>query len=296
MGRSLAARLVDVYFILSGHRRGYTRIARQVEAGTFQYQEETYDVRRCLKDVRSERSCGRTVHLINDKSPEQTTLFYLHGGGYAHPASKYHYRFLRRLVRATDWRVIFPIYGRAPLHTCNEEIPLLAQLYRRYTAGCPRIIVGGDSAGGGLAVALTCALKEEEQPLPQGLMLFSPWVDLTVSNPEIARLRRQDRMIDLYSTEPLAELWSDHCRDAPLASPLFADLSGLPPCLLYTGTRESLYPDTLRFRQRLEQSRVRLIYREYDGMGHVFILYPIKEAAAACRDLLHDLDALLADS
>ena len=139
-----------------------------------------------------------------------------------------------------------------------------------------QIIVAGDSAGGGLALAAMVALRDEGKPLPAGVVCISPWLDLTLSGASMRSKAQLDFMLDPACLETYAGYYAgDQDRSSPLISPLFADLHQLPPLLIQVGTDEVLLDDARRFAEKARQAGIDVTLEIWDEMFHVFQLVPI---------------------
>jgi acetyl esterase/lipase len=134
-----------------------------------------------------------------------------------------------------------------------------------------RTVIGGDSAGGGLAVAALASLRDAGDPLPAGAMLFSPWTDLTMGGASITDLADVDDLLDVDSLRAAAGLYlGAEDPTHPLASPLFADVAGLPPSFIQTGGAEILLDDSTRLAERTRAAGGRAVLDVWAGMPHVF--------------------------
>jgi acetyl esterase/lipase len=147
-------------------------------------------------------------------------------------------------------------------------------------------VVMGDSAGGGLALAVAQQLRDAGGTPPDRLVLLSPWLDVTCSHPDQPALARLDRMLGIPGGRVLGR-WYAGARavDDPLASPLFGDLRGLPPIQVFSGTHDVLNPDARRLRDLAARAGATCDLREYPGMFHVWVLLSIPEAKRAFAEL-----------
>ena len=215
----------------------------------------------------------------------------LHGGGYNAGSPRTHRKLAAMIGRATHARVLMPDYRLAPEHPFPAAVKdaLLAYGWL-LEQGFPeeKIIVGGDSAGGGLALSMLLALREAGAKMPRAAVLMSPWTDLTCGSPTYATLRKLDPII---TRESLAEagLWyaGDRNPADPMASPMFADASGLPPLLIHAGGDETMLDDSRIFADRARAAGVDVTFKIYDGMWHVHhsTAPEVPEAVAALNDM-----------
>ena len=144
----------------------------------------------------------------------------------------------------------------------------------------------GDSAGGNLALSLVVQATANGVPRPAGLVLLSPCLDASLSDPAITALDHTDPIVPAHGAAELARMYAGTLdTHDPVVSPLFADLNGLPPIALFTGTHEILNSDARRFRQRADHSGVPLSWHEYPAMLHVWPLFPIPEARRALDEI-----------
>lgn len=202
-------------------------------------------------------------------------LLYLHGGGYLACSPKTHRPITGAFAKA-GLRVWVPDYRLAPEHPFpaaveDAEATWHGLIARGYTAA--NIGVAGDSAGGGLALALMLALRDGKHALPAAAVLFSPWTDLTATGESIKTNAKRDAMFHAPGTAEGARYYLG-AADArtPLASPLFADLHGLPPLLIHAGDREILRDDSTRLTKKARAAGVCVEERIWPVVPHVWQL------------------------
>src|ERR1700761_9000705 len=214
-------------------------------------------------------------------------LLFLHDGGYELGSLRSDGELAARLGRASGMRVLFPEYRLAPEHPFPAAIDdvLTAWHWLRTEQNLPAasMAVAGASAGGGLAAALLVAVRDAGQPLPAAAVLMSPTVDLTSSGASMTERVDQDP----FSTPALLrQLASDYLAGAdpktPLASPLFASLTGLPPLLIQAGTADLLLSDAERLAAAALRAGVDVTLHIGEGLPHVYpIMLGTPEAAQA---------------
>ena len=215
----------------------------------------------------------------------EDVLFYLHGGGYAGGSARSHSELAARLARAAGAVAVLPEYRLAPEHpfpaALDDTLAAYRALLEEIGGDAGRVLLAGDSAGGGLAVALCVALAEEQEPLPRALALLSPWLDLTCSSPSWDERFEGDPILD-HHLRDAAERYLDGAdpRD-PLCSPLFADLSSLPPTLVLVGTHEILYDDAVSFAELATEQGANVELEIGHELIHVWPIFPITPEAVA---------------
>lgn len=173
---------------------------------------------------------------------DDLTVLYLHGGAYCFGSARSHFGLVQRVARHVRARTIALEYRLAPEHPCpaaiEDAVAALRDVYR--TKDPARVVVGGDSAGGGLTLATLHALRAQGVPQPAAAFLFSPWVDLSLSSPSLHDTRGRD-YLDLRGIEAAARRYAQGLdRRDPRVSPLFGDHQGLCPLLVLVGGAELL--------------------------------------------------------
>ncbi len=221
---------------------------------------------------------------------EDVTLLYHHGGGYCAGSPRTHRALVGHFAREIGARALSVDYRLAPEHPFPAALEDALRAYRWVLAGgtSPRqVVVGGDSAGGGLTLALLLALRDAGEPLPAAAVLVSPWTDLTGSGESLRSKVDVDPMVRPEGLHRFAGFYAGAAeRGGAALSPLFADLTGLPPVLIQVGTAECLLDDSTRLADRLQTAGVDVTLRIYDDMIHVFqILVMIPEAREAAREV-----------
>jgi len=201
-------------------------------------------------------------------------LVYLHGGGYCIGSPATHRGLVTHLAVATQSSVFVPDYRLAPEHPCPAAIDDAATVYEALLdrGVSPRtLILAGDSAGGGLSLATAIRIRDSALPLPAGLVLISPWLDLTNRSESRTRNARLDPMIRLSWSNRCAGHYADERPlDHPECSPLFASHAGLPPVLVQVGTDETALDDSTRLAERCQEEGVEIDLQVFEGMWHVF--------------------------
>jgi len=218
------------------------------------------------------------------------TILYCHGGGYVYPVDPFHVRYAARLGAATRSRVVLPGYPTAPEHTWRESRTGLLELAGRLLTGTRPVALVGDSAGGGLALALAQGLRDTARTTgaatPDRLLLHAPWVDLTMSSPDTERIAADDPWLFPGKAHVWARWWGGEGEDLarPELSPLFGDLDGLPPTLAFCGSRDMVSAGCRQLADRATTADWDLTYVERPGLIHVFGLLPgLPEARTALR-------------
>ena len=201
-------------------------------------------------------------------------VLYLHGGGYVIGSPRSHRHLAAAIAGAAGASAVLLDYRLAPEHPFPAAVEDATAAYRwllDQAIAPERIVIAGDSAGGGLTVATLLALREARVPLPAGGVCISPWVDLTCSGASYRTMAEADPIVRRAGVEEmaLAYLGATSPR-TPLASPLFANLRGLPPLLIHVGSDEVLLDDAVQLAERARAAGVDVTLDIYERMIHVW--------------------------
>jgi acetyl esterase/lipase len=211
------------------------------------------------------------------ESSNEHAMLYLHGGGYILGSSRTYRDLTSRIAAAAGVRVMVIDYRLAPENQFPAAIEDAVNAYRWLINNGfkpENIAIGGDSAGGGLTLATLLSLRDAGESLPAVAALISPWTDLAGTGESLVKLAETDPWLNPHSLLPMAGLYLGET-DArnPLASPLYADLQGLPPLLIQVGTDEILLDDSTRLAQRALAANVTTTLDVWQDMWHVWHLF-----------------------
>jgi epsilon-lactone hydrolase len=245
------------------------------------YQVESHDLDGCLVvTVEPIRDADRVVEPT-------LAVLYLHGGAYISPMSPQHWKFVAQLVDA-GCRVDVPMYGLAPQHTVEEAVPFVERAFERLLDShrSADITFAGDSAGAGLALAVAQSARGR-LPSPARLVLIAPWLDIALSNPDVRAVEKVDPWLTRVGLVEAGRAWLGglDARD-PRASPIYGDMTGLPPIEVVVGTRDLFHPDVLVLQRRCEEAGVDCRLEVQEGAVHVYPLTPTPEGRATSARLV----------
>ena len=201
-------------------------------------------------------------------------FLFFHGGGYNSGSPRTHRLLAANLSRATHMRLLLPDYRLAPENPFPAGVKdalLVYQWLLNQGFSEKNIVVGGDSAGGGLTLSMLLALKAAGARMPMAAILLAPWTDLTVSSGSYEKHRKFDPIITREGLREAGLLYAGKRDPAdPLLSPLLADPAGLPPMLIHVGGDEVMLDDSRKFAEKARAAGVPVTYKMFDGMWHVF--------------------------
>lgn len=241
--------------------------------------------------VRTTRSHGVDVHRVTRDATtgdDRPVVIYLHGGAYVNEIAPQHWSLVATIATRVDVEVRVPIYGLAPEHHALEALELVTGLLEELAETGRPCYLMGDSAGAGLALIAAQQAAGRDTTL-RGLTLMAPWLDLSMSNPEVDVVERRDPWLARAALHTVAAAWAGglSLRD-PRVSPLFGPVEQLPPVDLWVGTRDITLPDVRLLRDRLAEHDL-VTYHEEPGAIHVFPLLPVPEGRAAQERIIEHL-------
>lgn len=250
----------------------YLRLAIQVNDFFYHPSPDVQHVIEEISGVKIER-----VSLKHEQS--RGVIFYIHGGAFIVGMNSMYQKFAETLVRLTNRTVILIDYGVAPENPFPIALEQCIGTYQHLinTDILPKdIVFMGDSAGGGLVLSTIIAARDRQIPLPSGAVVFSPWVDLTLSNKAMNDMDALDPIIPVDRMNQVVSLYlKNESPKHPLASPLFADLKGLPPLFISLGTHEVLHDEGKALTNKARDAGVSVTLDVQKGMLHVYpILLP----------------------
>jgi monoterpene epsilon-lactone hydrolase len=283
-GASFQGRLIAALLPLTGRKRGFRneaalrkRIAAARRKSPPSAPSSLPQGFTCEETVQH----GLRVFVVQPSTPRtSTTILYLHGGAFVFELIPPHWRIITGLAARTGARVVVPLYLLAPEHDWSHASSAVRAIYASLLErSSDKIVLAGDSAGAGLALSLAQRLRDEQGKIPAGLLLFCPWLDASLSDPEIAAIAKRDPMLDVPGLLAAAKMWATGLPlDDARISPLSGSLENLPPISVFAGTRDLLARDSIRL---ADMSGPELSLHIYPHMFHVWMALPIPESEQA---------------
>jgi len=232
-----------------------------------------------------------TIAPTENKS--DLVILYLHGGAYMSNLLTEHWRLIEKIVSKTHATIVVPDYPLTPEASCKETYDFIEGLFKRLLTEYQdkRIVFMGDSAGGGLALGFTQQLRAENKKQPDQIIIFSPWLDVTMCNPILERLDKEDNLLSINGLKNAGQKYAANLdlKDFRV-SPVYGNLTGLCRISLFTGTRDILNADAQKFKQLMKEQNIYFNYFEYPDMFHDWmIITSLKESL----DVINKVDALV---
>lgn len=222
-------------------------------------------------------SCNAEQHVLYTNGLSKKVVLHIHGGVFFLGGLDTHRALASQIAAQTGASVYVLDYPLSPEHIYPTAVNAIKDAYMALIqAGhdAKDIIISGDSCGGNLALATVIALREAKIILPSALILMSPFLDLTLSGESMQLNKKLDAMLNRELLAQGSQYYvGDYPLDHPLVSPLFADLSGLPPTLVQVGSKEILLDDANRFKALADAAGNHIELNIYPGMWHVFQMF-----------------------
>lgn len=218
-------------------------------------------------------------YIVPEKIEHSGIILYLHGGGYVSGGMEYARGFGTILAAQNHIKVCCVAYRLAPEHKFPAALDDAYLAYRyllKNGYSAESIILCGESAGGGLVYSLALKIKDEGMTLPCGIIAISPWSDLTASGPSYELNRTIDPSMSEKRLQFYAKCYTDKV-DIPYVSPLFGELSGMPPSLIFVGGSEIMLSDSVLLHEKLLESGCQSTLYISPEMWHIYLLYGLKE-------------------
>jgi monoterpene epsilon-lactone hydrolase len=235
---------------------------------------------RVAPDVRCEPLYAAGVRaewIIPPEAASDRVVLYFHGGGYVIGSVNTHRAMIARIARAAKARALAIDYRLAPEHPFPAAVQDATESYRwLLSQGYVRrkVVIAGDSAGGGLTLALLTTLRRADDPMPAAAVILSPWLDLEGTGRSMISNVGKDQTIEGADLATMAKLYLGNADPTnPLASPLHADFHGFPPLLIQVGDAEVLLDDSIRVAHRAEGAGVKVDLEVWQEMVHVWQIY-----------------------
>jgi epsilon-lactone hydrolase len=244
-------------------------------------------------------TCSVEKHTVNKrhvftlhprKKPSGKHILFLHGGAYVQNFVRQHWTFLGMLIDELQCTITAPDYPLAPAHTYRDAFDMVIPVYKRLAeiVKPSELILMGDSAGGGFALALTQYLHKHHIPQPSQLFLLSPWLDVTLQNPAIKEIDPLDPFLGIEGLRRAGKSYAgDTDPEMYLLSPINGPMEELPKTYLFVGSRDILAADARKLKGLLEEKNIPIHYHEYRDMIHVWMFLNFPESKKARNEIIH---------
>ena len=249
-------------------------------------------------DIETKEFMSRKIFIIKPKTEQlsKKVILYFHGGAYVAEATTLHWDFLEKLANDTKSTIVMPDYPLTPKYTYKDVFNMVEPLYKEIISkvDVKNLVMMGDSAGGGITLALAEKISQNNIQLPSKTILISPWLDVTLTNEKIKEVQKNDKDLN---KEKLLIAGISYARDEEgmksyLVKPINGPLSKLKNVIIYTGTYDILNPDTHLLQEKAKKEGID-IQKEYEQAPHIWIINNINKQdelqLKAYQDLVCDI-------
>lgn len=242
-------------------------------------------------DVKVDIFQNRNVYIISPKNKKRDkAVLYLHGGAYMANFLPMHWEFIDKIINETGVTVIAPDYPLAPESNWFHAFRMLADIQTAILDDFKDVIFMGDSSGAGLALSWTMELNIRSIKKPKLLILLSPWLDVSMSNPKIKELQKNDPMLNWEALEIAGKFWAGDIDTKNWhVSPIYGNLNNLPPISVFTGTSDILNQDSTRFNKIMIEKGNRIEFYQYENMIHNWMFFSMRESKECFPNIVREL-------
>lgn len=250
-------------------------------------------------DIETKEFMSRKIFIIKPKTEQlsKKVILYFHGGAYVAEATTLHWDFLEKLANDTKSTIVMPDYPLTPKYTYKDVFNMAEPLYKEIISkvDAKNLVMMGDSAGGGITLALAEKISQNNIQLPSKTILISPWLDVTLTNEKIKEVQKNDKDLN---KEKLLIAGISYARDEEgmksyLVNPINGPLSKLKNVIIYTGTYDILNPDTHLLQEKAKKEGIDIQIKEYEQAPHIWIINNINKQdelqLKAYQDLVCDI-------
>ncbi len=215
-------------------------------------------------------------------------IVFFHGGGYSLEATNLHFNLIKKLINQSHATISFVDYPLAPEACVDETLSMSMESYEYLLSKYPsdEFILMGDSAGGGLALALALKIRDKKLKRAEKIILLSPWLDLGCNHPKIPEIASLDTILDVSSLKKIGDLYRrNHSDTDPMVSPKYGQYDGLGDISVFVGTHEIFYYDCVELKDQHTKEKVNIRTFVYEEMPHDWLLLPIPESKKALLEV-----------
>ena len=250
-------------------------------------------------DIETKEFMSRKIFIIKPKTEQlsKKVILYFHGGAYVAEATTLHWDFLEKLANDTKSTIVMPDYPLTPKYTYKDVFNMVEPLYKEIISkvDVKNLVMMGDSAGGGITLALAEKISQNNIQLPSKTILISPWLNVTLTNEKIKEVQKNDKDLN---KEKLLIAGISYARDEEgmksyLVNSINGPLSKLKNVIIYTGTYDILNPDTHLLQEKAKKEGIDIQIKEYEQAPHIWIINNINKQdelqLKAYQDLVCDI-------
>lgn len=286
---SFLSKLAPLVITLRGSKRGFSSARRTLDkVARLQRKPRSFEPPAKLSkthDVTRRDVDGWPIYEVSPLGvPTTKRVLYLHGGCYVFEIDPVHWTLIGKIAAEAGVTVVVPIMPLAPVGTASVVVPRVADLAASLIeqVGAENVSIAGDSSGGGMSLAVAMTLRDRELPPLHATVLIAPWLDISGTDPMLAEIAPRDPWLAVPGTHAAGGLYRAELGEGDWrVSPIHGDLTGLGPIIMFSGTRDIVHADALRFLPLAAAAGLALDYHQGEGMIHNYPILPMPEGDAA---------------
>lgn len=224
---------------------------------------------------------GKQIFKFGDEN-RKNLIVYIHGGAYVNQINIQHFLFCKLMSVIMDSYVLAPVYPLAPLHKSSETLEFITQLYEKLIKEEYNITLMGDSAGGGFVLSFCQYLNQINLPQPDNIVTFSPWVDISMSNPPYDN--ENDPILGEVGLKEIGKSWAGNLNIKDYrVSPIYGNNNNLSKTLIFAGENEIFFKDIEKYVDNLKRDNVKVKFVVGNKLFHIYPLFPIPELISTLK-------------
>ena len=286
--QSLWSKILNFSFCLTNYKK-ISSSEEETKKFIEKYSKKKLNDKIYKKNFTKDKISNNDVYIYNGKKNEykDNVIIYIHGGSFIEHTNKYQLEFARLIAEKTNSTLIIPLYELLPTGSCEKLLVLIHNLYKEVMKDNPkRVHLIGDSAGGGTILSYSMLLRDKGIRNVDNVIMVSPWIDLSMTNPALKEDEKQDTMNGLEGTKYAGKLWARNMNIYdPFVSPIYGKFNDLAKLTLIFGGKEILTSECKRFHKILEDANIDHNYIIYENEGHDFAAFPTKEGKLVIEDI-----------
>lgn len=228
----------------------------------------------------------KDMKLVSFTGKKNSVILYIHGGAYVNQLNIQHSLYCLILNKLLKMDVILPAYPLTPKHEFRESYELITELYVDLTKKYDDVIIMGDSAGGGFALGFCQHLNHMNLKQPKNIIVFSPWVDVSMDN---CVDNPNDPILGKIGLTEIGKKWSDNDTKNYKVSPIYGDNHKLPRTLIIVGSNEIFFQDVITYYEKLVDDDVDVKLIVGEDLFHIYPLFPIPEAINILKEIKQEI-------
>lgn len=285
---SMRSRFINFSFKFNDAKKNYyTKENIQKFIDKYQEQKKNYNLYNELglykENIDNIEVYSYNGNISNNKGK---IILYIHGGSFLEEAISYQIKFAMKIASRSNATLVIPRYKLLPEANYKDMYHDIDILYKNIISNCSDIEFLGDSSGGGFILSYAMYLRNSKKLLPNNILMLSPWLDLSMENPELIESEKLDNLSAIEGNKYCGMLWANglDVKDSKV-SPMYGKFNNLPKLTIMTGSFDILKPDCVKLTKILDDGNIDYNYIEYKNQGHDFGCFPTKEGKLLIEDI-----------